>query len=116
MDFALTNDLIIGGTMFAHKIIHKYSWNFPDRRMHNQIDHVLINRTVWYSLQVVRAFRGADVASDHAIMIARIALKLEATPKIRSKVNPNFGSSKLYIATVRNEFVIHSLTNLKSFS
>ena len=25
VDFALTNDLIIGGTMFAHKTIHKYS-------------------------------------------------------------------------------------------
>ncbi|XP_065576374.1 uncharacterized protein LOC136037582 [Artemia franciscana] len=106
VDFALTNDLIIGGTMFAHKTIHKYSWNSPDGRAHNQIDHLLINRKWKSSLQDVRAFRGADVASDHALMIARISLKLKAAPKTSPKANPAFDSAKLSTPAIRNVFAL----------
>ncbi|XP_065582026.1 uncharacterized protein LOC136041328 [Artemia franciscana] len=106
VDFALTNDLIIGGTMFAHKTIHKYSWNSPDGRTHNQIDHLLINRKWKSSLQDVRAFRGADLASNHALMIARISLKLKAAPKNSPKANPAFDSAKLTTPAIRNVFAL----------
>ncbi|XP_065577531.1 uncharacterized protein LOC136038388 [Artemia franciscana] len=111
VDFALTNDLIIGGTMFAHKTIHKYSWNSPDGRTHNQIDHLLINRKWKPSLQDVRAFRGADVASDHALMIARISLKLKAAPKTSPKTNPAFDSAKLSTPVIRTVFAL-TLSNM----
>ncbi|XP_065583817.1 craniofacial development protein 2-like [Artemia franciscana] len=87
VDFALTNDLIIGGTQSQHKTIRKYSWNSPDGRTHNQIDHILINKKWKSSLQDVRAYRGADVASDHALMIAKLSLKLKATKKSQPKRN-----------------------------
>ncbi|XP_065582594.1 uncharacterized protein LOC136041763 [Artemia franciscana] len=106
VDFALTNDLIIRGTIFAHKTIHKYSWSSPDGRTHNQIDHLLINRKWKSSLQDVRAFRAADVASDHALMIARISLKLKAAPKTSPKANPAFDSAKRSTPAIRNVFAL----------
>jgi hypothetical protein len=37
------NDLVIGGSLFPHKTIHKLTWNSPDKRTKSQIDHIVIN-------------------------------------------------------------------------
>ncbi|XP_056017322.1 craniofacial development protein 2-like [Ostrea edulis] len=66
-EFCGVNDLIIGGTLFQHKDIHKITWNSPNGRDKNQIDH-LINGRWKNSLSDVRVMRGADCASDHPLV------------------------------------------------
>ena len=39
IDFCTQNELVIGGTLFEHKNIHKYTWTSPDGHPTNQIDH-----------------------------------------------------------------------------
>ena len=75
-DFCEENNLLIGGTLFQHKHIHKTTWTSPDGTTKNQIDHVIINRRWRSSLQDVRACRGADVSSDHTLVLAVVSLKL----------------------------------------
>ena len=41
----------------------------------NQIDHICIGKSFIRSLQYVRVKRGADVASDHHLVTAKIKLK-----------------------------------------
>ena len=41
-DMCLENGLVIGGTIFQHKTMHKLSWISPDGRTNNQIDHIAI--------------------------------------------------------------------------
>ncbi len=74
-----TSNLVIGGSIFPHRRIHKATWVSPDLSTENQIDHVCITRKFRRSLQDVCTRRGADVASDHHLVVARLKLKLKKT-------------------------------------
>jgi hypothetical protein len=70
------NDLVVGGTLFKHKDIHKYTWGSPNNRDKNQIDHFIINGRYRRSLADVRAMRGADAGTDHYLVVGKVKLRL----------------------------------------
>ena len=70
--------LIIGGSVFPHRRIHKATWVSPDHRTENQIDHICISQTSRISMQYVRVDRGADAASDHHLVLTKLKLKLRS--------------------------------------
>ena len=65
-----TNNLVVGGSIFPHKRIHKATWISPDQITENQIDHFCISKRFRRSLIDVRVKRGADAASDHQLLVA----------------------------------------------
>ena len=67
-DFCAMNNLVITGTLFPHKDIHKTTWVSPDGNTRNQIDHILVNRKFRTSIRDTRVYRGADIASDHMLV------------------------------------------------
>ena len=86
VNFSLNNNYVIGGTIFAHRDIHKLTWKSPDGRTSNQIDHIIINGKWRRSLQDVRVCRGADIYSDHYLVTARVKLKLhKVVPESRRR-------------------------------
>ncbi|MBN3278047.1 CFDP2 protein, partial [Polyodon spathula] len=76
-DLCTTGNLVIGGSVFHHRRIDKATWVSPDLSTENQIDHVCIGKKFRRSLQDIRVKRGADVASDHHLLVARLQLKLK---------------------------------------
>jgi endonuclease/exonuclease/phosphatase family metal-dependent hydrolase len=72
VDFALAHNLIIGGTLFEHKKIRKGTWKTPNGNSINQIDHILVDARHRSNLLDVRAFRGANVDSDHYLIGSKI--------------------------------------------
>lgn len=49
-DFCGNNNLVISGTLFQHKEIHKLTWVSPGGRDINQIDHITINGKGFYKV------------------------------------------------------------------
>ena len=79
VEFCTTNNLVIGGTLFPHREIHKshkITWCSSNGRHRNQIDHLMINgKWRWSSLRDIKVRRGADIGSDHHLVTA--CLKIE---------------------------------------
>ena len=76
LDTCAQYEFVVGGSVFPHKNIHKATWVSPDHTTTNQIDHICINTKFRRSLLDVKAKRGADVASDHHLVTAKLKLKL----------------------------------------
>ena len=74
-DFCNVNGLVITGTIFPHKEIHKLTWRSLDGKRVNQIDHDMVNGRMRTSILDTRVMRGADVYSDHYLLRTRIRLK-----------------------------------------
>ena len=98
------NDVVITGTIFLHKKIHKQTWISPDRRTCNQIDHVLINRKFRTSVLDTRAIRSADIASDHHLVCTKLRLKLKAAPNRRGIRRMRYDTQKLENDGCRRRF------------
>ena len=76
IEFSAINNFVI---LFSHKEIHKLTWISPNQRDKKQIYHLLITGKWRRSLQNVRFRRGADVGSDHHLVVKHIKLKLKRT-------------------------------------
>jgi len=50
----VTSDLVIGGSYFQHRRIHKATWVSPDLQTENQIDHMCVGNRFQRTLQDVR--------------------------------------------------------------
>ena len=93
-DLCVENNLVIGGTLFKHRNVHKTTWRSPDNNTVSQIDHVIVNQKWRRSFQDVRARRGADVGSDHVLVLATLSLKLRKTQR-REERQRRFDTGKL---------------------
>ena len=45
-------------------------------KTHNQIDHILIDRTCHSTILDVQSFRGADCDTDHHLVVAKVRERL----------------------------------------
>ena len=103
VDLCGTNNLVIGGTIFPHREIHKLTWISPNGRDKNQIDHIIINGKWRRSLQDVRAMRGENVTSDHHLVVANIKLKLKKS-STHVNVKRKFDVGELQNPKIQQEF------------
>ena len=105
--YANINNLIIGGTLFPHRDIHKISWISADGDTHNQIDHILINRKFRSALQDVRSYRGADCDTDHHLVIAKVKVRLKMNKNQRSFKRPMYDLEKLNVERTCSEYQVN---------
>jgi hypothetical protein len=73
--------------MFPHRNIHKFTWASPDGKIHNQIDHILIDRRRHSSILDVRSFRAADCDTDHYLVVAKVRERLAVSKQATHRVH-----------------------------
>ncbi|XP_033231545.1 craniofacial development protein 2-like, partial [Belonocnema kinseyi] len=76
ISFATSKNLLIKRTYFKYRNIHKMTWKHPDGHTYNQIDHVLIDKRHHTNILDIRSYRGADVHSDHFLVVAKLRFRL----------------------------------------
>ncbi|CAI2732551.1 unnamed protein product [Schistosoma spindalis] len=109
------NKLVIGGTIFPHKRIHKTTWTSPDHSTQNQIDHICINKKFRRTMEDVRTKRGADIASDHHLLVAKMKLKLKRHWTTGRTISQKFNTALLRDTDKLNKFKITLSNKFQAF-
>lgn len=89
------NEFKIGGTLFPHKYEHKVTWVSPVSRTQNQIDHICISSKWSNTLCDVRNKRGADIGSDHHLLVGSLRIKFTNVPKTENCPRVKYKIAKL---------------------
>jgi len=95
-DLCNRSDLVVG---WRYRRIHKTTWMLPDLQTENQ-DHMCIEKRFRRPFHDVRVKRGADVASDHHLLVAR--LKVKPRRNRTGRTNQRLG---------HNTFLLHDIPN-----
>jgi hypothetical protein len=73
--------------MFPHCIIHKYTWTSPEKKTHDLIDHILIDRRWNSSVLDVRSFKEADCDTEHYLVVAKVRERLAVSKQAAQKMD-----------------------------
>ncbi|VDO54474.1 unnamed protein product [Schistosoma margrebowiei] len=109
------NKLVINGTIFPHKRVHETTWTSPDHTTQNQIDHICINKTFRRTIEDVKTKRGADIASDHHLLVAKMKLKLKKHWTMGRTISQKFNTAFLQDTNKLNKFKIDLSNNFQAF-
>ena len=112
-DFCNVNQLVIGGTVFPHKNIHKWTWKSPQGHQ-NQIDHMIICKKWRSCLKDVRVKRSADVASDHHLLVASVRTTLSTQRNAPSRSQWN--RAVLRIPAIRDKFTLNLINRFNNLT
>ena len=73
--FCKLNELTLTNTCLKHQKRNRYTWLSPDVNTRNQIDYIAIVKRWFSSILDAKSYPGADVDSDHNLVIAKMRLK-----------------------------------------
>lgn len=97
IEFCQEMDITIMNTFFKLPLRRLYTWRSPADNNHrivrNQIDFVMINRKYRNAITSCKTYPGADIPSDHNLLLARTKLRLKKI--VRKKTSKNVDTRKL---------------------
>ncbi|KAI5715694.1 hypothetical protein M8J77_020891 [Diaphorina citri] len=67
----------ISNTWFKQHKRRLYTWKSPGDRKRYQLDYILINQRFKNSIKTAKTFPGADIFSDHNLLIAEVRTRLK---------------------------------------
>ena len=85
LELCQIQQLCVTNTYFAGRLSHKTTWQHPRSRHWHQLDLVLCRRKLLKEILHTRAYRSADVDTDHSLVACRLRISLM---KIHSTARP----------------------------
>ena len=103
LSFCTSHKLLVGGTWFQHRQVHRYTYNPPDPSCRKKmLDHILFAERYRGCLTNVRTRRGKTTITDHELVIAEVSMKLLSK---KPCFTPRISSAKLQDETTRDLFM-----------
>lgn len=65
-------NLTITNTYYAHKDIHRYTWERPSLQQKSIIDYIITKKTTHFQVHDSRVKRGANCGTDHHLVVAKL--------------------------------------------
>jgi hypothetical protein len=87
--------MIIGSTFYPHKDLHKSTWRLPVGVTFSQIDHLLIDRRYKSNLRDVRLYQGANIDSNHCLVIACLRAQISNVKRVTGIRTNKYNITKL---------------------
>ena len=81
INFCEENKLVIMNTFFKQHPRRLYTWKSPGDGYRNQIDYLMINERYKNSIKNAYTYPGADINSDHILLVMKMKLKLKIPHK-----------------------------------
>ena len=97
LDLCIRNNLKIANTFFKHKDIHKWTRVSEERGEKSIIDYIIVSSHLFYNTNDVRVKRGAEIGSDHFLVIGKFNLSI----KYKTRTEPK--KFKINIKDLKNK-------------
>ena len=83
LEFARYNNLLLANTLGQHKKSRRWTWQSPNGEHRNQIDYILVRKRFKSCIKTAktRSFPGADIGSDHNLVLMAFHLHLKKIAK-----------------------------------
>ena len=81
--FATFTNLVLANTFYHHKSSKRWTWHSPNGQHHCQIDYILVRKRFPSGVNITRtrSFPGADIGSDHDLLMMTFHLRLKRINK-----------------------------------
>ena len=99
IDLCIRNNMKIANTFFKHKDVHKLTRVVEERNERSIIDYIIVSNSLFYSTHDVRVKRGAEIYSDHFLVIAKMSI----LPKAKDSKENTVKRTKLRIEKFRED-------------
>ena len=107
LQFCIENNMIIANTTFQHPNRLLYTWKSPGDVSRHQLDYFLIRKRHRNSVKQCRTYPGADIASDHNPVIAKLSVRLKrAMPKSQTKKKDIIDWGKLKVPEMKEKYLV----------
>ena len=98
------HDLVLRNTFFDHKDIHLATWTGPGDRNADQIDLMVMRRAQAKAIVNCRVHRGAELETDHYLLVSSCRLQLSQPRATRSRVRVGYDSGLLHDAAIQSKY------------
>lgn len=103
VNFAASRNMAIRSTFFQHALQLRCTWRSP-LHTESQIDHVLIDGRHFSDIIDVRTYRGANVDSDHFLVMVKMRQKLSTVNNTRHRHSQRYDLNRLKQADVQRHY------------